>query len=182
MKLMSLKIPSIVKRNANLGKVQGQIRFRGGCKIALQQASCSNTVPSVAQLRDWANAALQGKREAAELLVRVVDEAESAALNNTYRGKNTPTNVLSFPLDAPPNIPCIHLGDLVVCAPVVEREAAEQGKRIEAHWAHMVVHGVLHLLGYDHINDAEASFMESDETRILQSLGYPDPYTEGHAL
>lgn len=150
--------------------------------VELQLASTSRSVPDEARIRDWAIAALAGKREAAELVVRVVDEAESAELNGTYRGKDKPTNVLSFPFEVPPDVPCTHLGDLLVCAPVVEREAAEQSKTLESHWAHMVIHGVLHLLGYDHIEDDEAEAMEAEEVRIMQSLGYSDPYREGSSL
>lgn len=145
-------------------------------EVEVQQASSSAAVPIEARVKAWVEAALQGKRDEAELVVRVVDEAESAELNGTYRGKDYPTNVLSFPFEAPPGVPCSHIGDLLVCAPVVEREAAEQGKPAEAHWAHMVVHGVLHLLGYDHMDDTEAAAMESEEVRIMQSLGYSDPY------
>lgn len=143
--------------------------------VELQQAS--NSVPDEAQMRVWVEAALKATRETAELVVRVVDEAESSELNGTYRGKSQPTNVLSFPFEVPPGVPCTHLGDLVVCAPVVEREAAEQNKSVESHWAHMVVHGVLHLLGYDHIEDDQAIIMEAEEIRIMQSLGYFDPYS-----
>jgi probable rRNA maturation factor len=111
-----------------------------------------------------------------ELVVRIVDEAESAALNDRYRGKPEPTNVLSFPCESPPGLALPHLGDLVICAPVVEREAREQGKPSEAHWAHMLVHGLLHLRGYDHQNEAEAETMEALESAILGQLGYPNPY------
>lgn len=147
--------------------------------LELQQAGSSQTVPDEARLHAWAAAALAGKIEDAELVVRVVDEDESRELNATYRGKDKPTNVLSFPFEVPPDVPCAHLGDLVICAAVVEREAAEQGKPLDAHWAHMVVHGTLHLLGYDHIEDGEAETMEAEEIRILRQLGYADPYDEG---
>ena len=105
-----------------------------------------------------------------------VDEAESHELNLTYRGKDKPTNVLSFPFEAPPGIEMPLLGDLIICRQVVEQEAKEQQKPLEAHWAHMVVHGSLHLLGYDHIEDNEAEEMESLETEIMLALGYEDPY------
>lgn len=105
-----------------------------------------------------------------------MDEAESRDLNNTYRGKDKPTNVLSFPFEAPPEVELPLLGDLIICRQVVEREAAEQEKTVEEHWAHMVVHGSLHLLGYDHIEDSEAEEMEALETEIMQSMGYADPY------
>ncbi|BBL72697.1 rRNA maturation RNase YbeY [Methylogaea oryzae] len=144
--------------------------------LEIQLACDGAQVPGEARFRQWAEAALQDKRDEAELVIRVVDETESAELNGEYRGKDYPTNVLSFPFEAPPGVPCSHIGDLVICAPVVEREAAEQDKPAEAHWAHMTVHGVLHLLGYDHMDDAEAEVMEAEEIRILQSLGYSDPY------
>jgi probable rRNA maturation factor len=108
----------------------------------------------------------------AEVTVRFVDEAEGRELNARYRGKDTPTNVLSFPYAPPPEM----AGDLVVCAPVVLREAAEQGKAPEAHFAHLIVHGMLHLQGYDHESDADTASMEQKEREILAVLGYPDPY------
>lgn len=111
-----------------------------------------------------------------ELTLRIVDAAESQALNNTYRGKDKPTNVLSFPFDGPKDIPLALLGDLVICAPIVAQEAAEQNKPISAHWAHMVIHGSLHLLGYDHIEEQDAATMEALEVHILAKLGIADPY------
>lgn len=116
--------------------------------------------------------------QAPNISVRIVDEEESEALNSTYRGKHSATNVLSFPADLPPDIEFEFLGDLVICAPVVEREAQEQGKSSRAHWAHMVIHGCLHLLGYDHMEDAEAEIMENLETQILQALDFPPPYEQ----
>lgn len=133
-------------------------------------------VPDELRLRHWALAALAGRRDRGELSIRVVDEAESAVLNSRYRHKQGPTNVLSFPTELPTGVPLAPLGDLVICAPVVRREAREQGKSEEAHWAHMVVHGCLHLLGYDHVTDAQAREMEPLELVILAGLGYPDPY------
>ena len=106
-----------------------------------------------------------------------MDEAESRQLNRDYRGKDSPTNVLSFPFEAPPQVASPLLGDLVICAPVVADEARDQGKPLLAHWAHMVVHGVLHLQGYDHQTDAEAERMEEIECRILQNLHFPNPYS-----
>jgi len=133
-------------------------------------------VPGAASLSRWAEAALAGRRSEAELSIRIVGEEEGAALNDTYRHKAGPTNVLSFPAELPAGVPVATLGDLVICAPVVAREAAAQGKLPEAHWAHMVVHGCLHLLGYDHMDDAQAAEMEPLETRILAALGFQDPY------
>ena len=149
--------------------------------IERQVASAEPGLPDTRTLASWAGAALDGSGiERAELVVRIVDEAESQALNQRYRGKDRPTNVLSFPFEAPPGLPaeiaapC--LGDLVICAPVVRQEATRQHKALDAHWAHIVVHGVLHLLGHDHQNDAEAAEMEARERDILKRLGYPDPY------
>ena len=113
-----------------------------------------------------------------EMTVRIVDEDESQTLNATYRDKDKPTNVLSFPFEAPPGVELPLLGDLVVCKQVVEDEAVEQNKLLSHHWAHMLVHGTLHLLGYDHINDDEAEHMESLEVQILNSLGIDDPYSD----
>nr|WP_239090160.1 rRNA maturation RNase YbeY [Marinomonas ostreistagni] len=132
-------------------------------------------LPSEAELHAWAFAALpQG--EEFEITIRIVDEDESQTLNHEYRGKDKPTNVLSFPFEVPEGIELPLLGDLVICRQVVEREALEQQKPLLHHWAHMVVHGVLHLRGYDHIKDDEAEEMEALETHILASLSIPDPY------
>lgn len=147
-------------------------------EVEVQNASECPSPPTPERFQHWSEAALRGKQETAEVLIRLVDEAESAQLNAEYRGKHYPTNVLSFPFEVPPGIPNTHLGDLVICAPVVAREASEQGKSAEAHWAHLTVHGVLHLLGYDHIEDSEAERMEAEEIRILQNLGFSNPYQE----
>lgn len=147
--------------------------------LDIQNPEGYSTVPAEADLLHWAQAAWQEDTEAGVVL-RVVGEAESQALNHDYRGKDYPTNVLSFPYDEPP-VPLEdgeteYLGDLVVCLPVVEREAAEQGKTPTQHWAHLLVHGLLHLQGYDHITDGEAEEMEALETAVLARLGFPDPY------
>ena len=136
------------------------------------------TLPSEEQLSLWASTALQGRTEfeEPELTIRLTDDEESQALNSEYRGKDKPTNVLSFPFEMPPGIPLELLGDLIICVGVVEQEAKEQEKTTEAHWAHMVIHGCLHLLGYDHIKDDEAEEMEALERDLLASLCYPDPY------
>ena len=133
-------------------------------------------IPDESIMRRWVAAALAGRREQAELSVRVVDEAEGAEFNLRYRNKPGATNVLSFPadLDFPEPLPL--LGDLVICAPVVSREARDQGKDVVAHWCHMLLHGTLHLLGYDHQDEAEAEIMERLETELLVSLGFPPPY------
>ncbi|MDR8522816.1 MULTISPECIES: rRNA maturation RNase YbeY [Shewanella] len=136
------------------------------------------TLPSTTDLELWVKTAIRDTMNEAELTIRIVDVEESQSLNSTYRGKDKPTNVLSFPFEAPPGIELPLLGDLVICAAVVEQEAIDQNKPLIAHWAHMVVHGCLHLLGYDHIEDLEAEEMESLETQLIESLGYNNPYKE----
>ena len=145
--------------------------------IDLQIACEQETgLPTAEQIEQWATAAVQPQSDEVEMTVRIVDEAESHALNLNYRGKDRPTNVLSFPFECPDEVELLLLGDLVICRQVVEREAQEQDKPVMAHWAHMVVHGSLHLLGYDHIEDDEAEEMESLETQIMTGLGFADPY------
>jgi probable rRNA maturation factor len=150
-----------------------------GIQVTVEDASGAGGVPAAALLRRWARAALVGRCREAELAIRIVGEAEGARLNQSYRHKSGPTNVLSFPAELPAGVPLAPLGDLVICAPVVEREAREQGKAAEAHWAHMVVHGCLHLLRYDHETEAEAAAMEPLEQAILAELGFADPYAPG---
>ena len=135
-------------------------------------------IPAANSFRRWVRAALQGggRRKPVELSVRIVDADEGRALNHDYRGKDYATNVLSFPAELPPSVLLPLIGDLAICAPVVLREAAEQGKTPRDHWAHLTIHGVLHLLGYDHVDEAEAIAMEALETRILGGLGIADPY------
>ena len=174
-------MPSIEKPEGTKGQAVGGPGASPKLSLEVQQASRADWTPSRVELRRWALAALASHRAEVELVIRIVDEAESQALNRSYRGKDRPTNVLSFPFEAPPGIGSRHLGDIVVCAAVVEREALEQGKPLAAHWAHMIVHGVLHLLGYDHEDDREAEVMESLEIRILAGLGLPDPYEENIA-
>ncbi len=144
------------------------------------QIECEmRAIPEQEKFIEWVSTILNVLHEdGGELSLRIVDSPESQLLNKQYRGKDKPTNVLSFPL-ADENLPIPVLGDLVICAPVVEREAQEQKKVIEAHWAHMVVHGVLHLLGYDHENDTEAECMEALEVKVMASMGYADPYLIG---
>jgi probable rRNA maturation factor len=137
--------------------------------LSVQYAAKPDDVPSRGRIRRWVQAALQ---KPAELTVRVVVEDEGRTLNRDYRGKDYATNVLTFVYDDAP----VLAGDIVLCAPVVSREAHEQGKTSEAHYAHLVVHGVLHLQGCDHENDADAQAMEALETGILKGLGYDDPY------
>jgi len=143
------------------------------------QAVCPNAwLPEPGQLQQWVDAALDGYGKDTEITVRIVDEAESAELNSDYRHKSGPTNILSFPFE-PPDLEAIQsdfLGDLVVCAPVLAREAQEQQKALSDHWAHIIVHGLLHLLGYDHIEDADAAEMETLEITILSKLNIRNPY------
>lgn len=136
-----------------------------------------SAIPSPSELELWANAVLdyEGLDEQ-EVTIRFTDEAESQSLNHEYRGKDKPTNVLSFPFEAPPGIEINLLGDLVICAPVISREAEEQQKAVSDHYAHMTVHGLLHLMGYDHIDDADAEEMEGKEIDILASLGINNHY------
>ena len=147
-------------------------------ELDLQIAS-EGQAPSLEQLQQWCALALRQRSADSELTIRLVDEPEGRELNNTWRHKDYATNVLSFPADVPEGLLDIPLlGDLVICVPVVEREAAEQDKSLEAHWAHLVIHGCLHLLGYDHIDDDEAEEMESLEQNLLAELGHPDPYAD----
>ena len=146
--------------------------------LSVGYAAPRRGVPAAASFRRWAEAALRGakRRKATELSIRIVDTDEGRTLNREYRGKDYATNVLSFAVELPPGVALPLIGDLAICAPVVAREAAEQGKPARDHWAHMTVHGVLHLLGYDHMEEAEAEAMEALETRILAGLGIANPY------
>ncbi len=155
--------------------------------LHVERACAADGLPDDATLTCWVKVALahadSAPSDAAELGLRIIDDAEGAALNQRYRGKPGPTNVLSFPFEAPPGLPpeaaaelAGQLGDLAICAPVLRREAAEQGKPLTAHTAHLLVHGTLHLLGYDHLESADAAGMEALETVILAALGFPPPY------
>ncbi len=151
--------------------------------LDLQVAVEAADLPGEPDFARWTAAALAGRRERAALTIRIVAAPEGQALNLRFRGRDQPTNVLSFPFDAPPGLCGVDdldalLGDLVICADVVRREALEQGKEASAHWAHLVVHGVLHLLGYDHVTESAAVVMEGLETAILVKLGFPPPYEE----
>src|SRR5690606_12221002 len=146
-------------------------------EVEIQTATDAPDQPDDDSLIRWAALALRddpGK----ELTIRLVDAEESRTLNREYRNRDYPTNVLSFPADLPPELDIPLLGDLVICVPVVNHEAAEQGKPAAAHWAHMVIHGCLHLLGHDHIEDDEAEAMEALERQLLAELGIADPYLE----
>jgi probable rRNA maturation factor len=137
--------------------------------LSLQYACNREGLPLRVDFVRWARAALTG---GGQVTIRLVDADEGRALNNDYRGKDYATNVLSFPYDTEPVV----TGDLVICPAVVAKEAAEQGKQLDAHYAHLTVHGMLHLQGRDHDNDADAEAMEDEEREILAALGYPDPY------
>jgi probable rRNA maturation factor len=147
-------------------------------QIEIQAVFDSPGQPDQQQIQLWVDAALDDYDPDTEIVVRIVGEQESAELNEQYRHKSGPTNILSFPVDVPEGIELDLLGDLVICAPVVEKEALEQGKLLAHHWAHIIVHGVLHLLGYDHIDDDEAELMENKEIAILNKLHINNPYTE----
>jgi probable rRNA maturation factor len=153
---------------------------RAAVLVAIQNVSAAPGVPGHGEFDTWCRAALAADA-VGEITVRGVDVDESADLNARYRGREGPTNVLSFPADADlphaPDEPGL-LGDIVICAPLVAAEAEAQGKPAEAHWAHLVVHGVLHLMGYDHEAETDAEIMESRERRILAGLGFDDPYRE----
>lgn len=151
-------------------------------QLEVQRVVEDDGIPGAMQFQSWAEAALNGRLDQAELVVRIVDREESRQLNREYRGKDKPTNVLSFPFEAPAVLESDLLGDLVICAPVVTEEALAQDKLPQAHWAHLLVHGVLHLLGFDHINEQEAEVMEGLEVAILESLGFPDPYQSEREL
>lgn len=147
-----------------------------GPDIAVQYAVADNDLPAEEEFRAWAVAALGGEYADAELCIRLVDAGEGRSLNRDYRGRDYATNVLSFPVELPPGVTSPLLGDLAICVPVAREEAREQDKEVRAHFAHLTIHGVLHLLGHDHQGEAEAEAMEARETAILAGLGFPDPY------
>lgn len=143
------------------------------------QIACNNDyLPDAADIQRWVDTALEHTKQHLELTIRIVNDEESQQLNCTYRQKNKPTNVLSFPFEIPEGIEMNLLGDLVICATVVEQEAKQQNKPLLHHWAHMVIHGCLHLLGYDHINDTDAQEMETLEISLLAQLGIANPYED----
>lgn len=157
---------------------------RSLCTVDLQKAVTHKDLPKTADFRAWVRAALEGagRRTPCEVSIRLVDAEESRTLNHQYRQKDKPTNVLSFPSELPDavrdSLPREPLGDIIICVPVVFTEAAEQGKAAQDHWAHLTVHGVLHLLGFDHIADDEAEEMEGLEIVVLAGLGMANPYRE----
>ena len=159
------------------GKQRRQPLHRHAVTLTLQNPARSRSVPPLTTLRRWARAALKPATTSAAITVRVVGNDESQRLNHGYRGRNCATNVLSFGYDREGGATGRTLqGDLVLCAPVIRREAREQGKAVAAHYAHLLVHGLLHLQGHDHEDDAAAERMERRERRILAGLGFPDPY------
>ncbi len=145
-------------------------------KVDIQHVTDALDIPENRQFRKWARTALSVHDKDAELTIRIVDEEEVTELNRKWRKAKGPTNVLSFPYEDNNRIADMLLGDIIICAPVIRREALEQKKSLESHWAHMVIHGTLHLLGYDHIKPEDAMKMESLEIRLLASLGYNNPY------
>ena len=143
--------------------------------LHIENASGETAVPDDEDIHRWASAAL-GNDIATELSIRLVNTEESAQLNERFRGRSKPTNVLSFPADLPADAPCSLIGDIAICAPVIAIEAREQNKQLDAHWAHMIIHGCLHLLGYDHIESVQAEQMEQLEITLLEKLGFSNPY------
>ncbi len=146
--------------------------------VEIQTVFASAGQPDEQQIQLWVDTALADIQRDTEIVVRIVDEQESAELNETYRHKPGATNILSFPVEIPEGIDLNLLGDLVICAPVLEQEAQQQGKTLEHHWAHIIIHGVLHLLGYDHIDDEQAEEMENKEIALLQKLNIHNPYQQ----
>ena len=142
------------------------------------QIATSAVHPEAERFQQWLDAALANRHEDSEITIRLVDDAESAELNHQYRHKAGPTNILSFPFEAPVGIEMDLLGDLVICAPLIALEASQQHKTAEQHWAHITVHGVLHLLGYDHVDEQDAEQMEALEIEILSQLNIANPYME----
>lgn len=170
---------SFVERRVGIGSGSAGPGSRiPGPAVHVSYAIPRKGIPSAASFRRWVEAARGGARHRrpAELSIRIVGAREGRALNLRYRDRNYATNVLSFPVELPPGVRSPLLGDIVICAPVVAREGREQGKILRDHYAHLTVHGVLHLLGFDHQNDKDAGRMEVLETRVLAGLGIPDPY------
>jgi probable rRNA maturation factor len=146
------------------------------CDVGVTYGISRKGVPSSISFKRWATAACQGRIKYADIAIRIVDLKEGKAVNKHYRGKDYATNVLSFPAELPEGVTLPLLGDLLICAPVVAKEAKEQHKDLNAHYAHLTIHGVLHLLGLDHDDEHEALAMEAIEREILADMGYPDPY------
>jgi len=146
--------------------------------LDFQIVSESEIIPQQVLFKTWVDAVLKDETQDSEIVIRIVDEEEMILFNEQYRGKQGSTNILSFPFEAPEGMDSDLLGDLLLCASVVEAEAQQQNKMLAHHWAHMIVHGVLHLIGYDHIKDKEAEEMEALEIKILKSIKIDNPYEE----
>jgi probable rRNA maturation factor len=146
--------------------------------LDIQIATECRNVPGQEQFQCWMDTVLTDQNQHSEIVVRLVDKAESAELNQQYRHKPGPTNILSFPFEAPAGIETDLLGDLVICAPLIAEEALDQQKEAADHWAHITIHGILHLLGYDHIDEVEAEEMEALEIKLLNMLHIANPYQE----
>lgn len=146
--------------------------------LDIQIATETSDYPSEQQFQHWVDTVLTDQNQDSEIVIRLVDDAESAELNQQYRHKHGPTNILSFPFEAPANIEMDLLGDLVICTPLIAKEALEQHKVPDHHWAHITIHGLLHLLGYDHIEDDDADEMEALEIKFLNMLNIANPYQE----
>lgn len=145
-------------------------------KIVIQRNSKIKSLPSKQQFVTWANEVLSKRKKNYELVIRIVDNKESRYLNKKFRCNDKPTNIISFPFEHPPGIKTDFLGDLVMCAPLIRKEAKEQNKTFTSHWAHLTIHGVLHLLGYNHLTTKDAKKMEDLEIKHLEKLGLSDPY------
>lgn len=149
--------------------------------LELQIATTARDYPGEQQFQRWIDTVLSDPGQNSEVVIRLVDETESADLNQQYRHKSGPTNILSFPFDAPDGVEMDLLGDLVICAPLIAQEARQQQKVLEHHWAHITIHGILHLLGYDHIEDSDAEEMEALEIKFLNTMNIANPYQEESA-
>lgn len=146
--------------------------------LEIQNESESLLIPKEKQFKHWFDVVLTNDNQDSEIVIRIVDEDEMIQFNEQYRDKKGPTNILSFPFEVPEGVESELLGDLLVCAPVVEEEAEQQNKKLEQHWAHLIIHGILHLLGYNHIDNVEAEEMEALEINILSTIGINNPYQE----
>lgn len=168
----------ILWSNKLLKRMKKKTNKRRAFKIVLQDSAKQSGVPSKEQFQIWVAEALVTPSPAKEITIRIVNAEESAALNHTYRNKSGPTNVLSFVYSPIPGEKVSSLGDIVICAELVKKEAAAEKKPLLAHWAHLTIHGALHLQGYDHQEESAAHEMETLETRILGELGFSDPYQQ----
>lgn len=145
-------------------------------KVEVQYAVTDSNIPTEQDFQNWASVIEAKYNECEDVAIRIVDENEITNLNNEYRKKAQATNVLAFPAEIPEGTGLPFIGDIVICAPIVAKQAAEQGKSLLSHWAHLTLHGILHLQGYDHIDSADAQIMEQLEVQLMQKLGFPNPY------